>query len=178
MTKHLFLLILLISNPSSNTTTKQLVCKQGQVSFFSYTRVENIKATNNTVYSIIDLEKKEIAISILMKAFEFEKPLMEAHFNESYIQSDIYPKATFTGTIENFDPTYNGIQTCIIKGMFTLRNIKKPLEVKTQFSKLENKIVVTGETELNVDDYNIKIPPILKPNIAKTITINFNLSHQ
>ena len=33
----------------------------------------------------------------------FEKALMQEHFNENYVESYKYPKATFSGVIKNFD---------------------------------------------------------------------------
>ena len=67
----------------------QFIARQGQISFFSYTSVENIEAKNNQVLSILDIEKQELAISMLMRAFVFKKDLMYEHFNESYIESDM-----------------------------------------------------------------------------------------
>jgi len=44
-----------------------IIARQGQVSFFSYTAVENIEATNNQVLSIINLEDSKIAVNMLMR---------------------------------------------------------------------------------------------------------------
>lgn len=172
----LFILLLLNSTKEDNLK-KQFITKQGQVTFFSYTTVENIQASNNTVYSIVDVETNEIAVSILIKAFEFKKSLMQSHFNESYIESDLYPKATFTGKIIDYDKNFDGIQTRIIKGDFTMRGISKPVEIKAQISKIDDNITISGETQLKVEDYKINIPPILRPNIADNIKVSFNLIH-
>ena len=96
MNKLLPLFFLLIYFADLDTKQNQLIARQGQITFFSYTSVENIEAKNNQVISILDLDKQEIAISMLMRAFVFKKDLMHEHFNESYIESDIYPKANFT----------------------------------------------------------------------------------
>lgn len=179
MTKISLILVLFLSSISSSSTNKgKYITKQGEITFFSYTTVENIQATNNVVYSIVDLESDNIAISILMKAFEFDKSLMESHFNESYIESDLYPKATFTGRILDYDKKFTGIQTKIIKGDFTLRGITKPIELKAQITNSDETIVISGETELKVNDFQINIPPILAPNIADNIKISFNLIHR
>jgi len=178
MTKISLILVLFLGLLGSTSTRSKYITKQGEITFFSYTTVENIQATNNVVYSIVDLESDKIAISILMKAFEFDKSLMESHFNESYIESDLYPQATFTGDILNYDKKFTGIQTKIIKGEFTLRGYTQPLELKAQITNTDDTITITGETELKVQDYHINIPPILKPNIADNIKISFNLIHR
>lgn len=156
----------------------RFIAHQGQVSFFSYTNVENIEAKNNQVYSMIDFSKNQIAISILMNAFVFKKALMREHFNESYIESDLYPKATFEGEIIDFEPSNKDIQTKIIKGKLTIRNIEKEIEIKTKIEYKDEKYVLSGDFEVVVDDFRINIPPILAPNIAKIISVQFRFEYQ
>ena len=74
----------LLSNPSQ--AQDKFITKQGSISFYSHSMVEDIKADNNQVLSIIDSNTGEIAISVLMKSFIFEKSLMEEHFNENYVE--------------------------------------------------------------------------------------------
>lgn len=172
------ILVLLLGFTSKSDSGSRYITKQGKITFFSYTAVENIQATNTTVYSIIDTTTDKIALSILMKAFEFDKSLMESHFNESYIESDLYPKASFNGDIIDYQKDFKGIQTKIIKGDFTLRGITQPIELKAQITNSDEAIVISGETELKVSDFKINIPPILAPNIADNIKISFNLIHR
>lgn len=155
---------------------KEYIERQGQVSFFSYTSIENIQANNNQVLSLFNKETNEIATRILMKAFAFKKSLMHEHFNESYIESDLYREATFSGKIVNFNPEEN-LQTRIIKGDFTLKNKTVPIEIKTKITKLENTYNFEGSFNVLIDNYGIKIPPLLSPNIAKKIEVSFNFKH-
>ncbi|MCK4749140.1 MAG: hypothetical protein KAT15_18935, partial [Bacteroidales bacterium] len=73
----------------------------GIVSFYSHTVIEDITADNNKVASVIDALSGEVAIIITMTEFQFEKKLMQEHFNENYVESEKYPKAKFNGTINN-----------------------------------------------------------------------------
>ena len=173
-----FFIVSFISTDNNIEASSKFITRQGQISFFSYTNVENIEAKNNQVLSIIDLSKNEIAISMLMNAFVFEKALMRDHFNESYIESDLYPKATFEGEIIGFDPNTHEDQTKLIKGKITIREITKDIEVKVKIDYNEGKYVFNGSFELVVQDFKIKIPPILAPNIAKTISVQFKFEYQ
>ncbi|WP_411029577.1 YceI family protein [Spongiimicrobium sp. 3-5] len=156
----------------------QFITRQGQASFFSYTSVENIQASNNQILSIIDISKKEIAISMLMRAFVFQKSLMEEHFNESYIESDIFPKATFEGSIQDFDPSNTDIQTKIVKGTLTIHGVNKETEIKTKIENTAEGYIFSGDFEVEIKDYDIKVPPILVRNIAKTISVTFRFEYQ
>ncbi len=157
--------------------TDQYITRQGQTSFFSYTSVENIKASNNQALSILDIAKKEIAIVILMRAFVFEKALMEEHFNESYIESDIYPKATFEGSIPDFDGSLNDVQTKMIKGVLTVHGVDKNIEIKTKIEKTKEAYAFSGDFEVDIADFDINVPPIVEKNIAKTISITFRFEY-
>ncbi len=177
MNKLIVLIFFLISFSEHESTSDQFITRQGQVSFFSYTSVENIEAKNNQVLSIIDLSKNEIAVSMLMNAFVFKKSLMHEHFNESYIESDLYPKATFEGQIIDFDPLAEK-QTKIIKGNLTIHGMAKEVEIKTNIENNNGSYLFTGDFEATVKDFDIKIPPILAPNIAKIISITFRFEYQ
>ncbi|WP_421876816.1 hypothetical protein [Marinoscillum sp.] len=72
-----------------------LIDRKGKASFYSEAPLEDIEAWNEEVLGAIDLEKGTIAVSMFIKGFHFDNSLMEEHFNENYLESEKYPKATF-----------------------------------------------------------------------------------
>lgn len=178
MNKFLILFVLFPFLLSKDSKKNQFIARQGQVSFFSYTSVENIEARNNQVLSLLDTETKEIAVSMLMRAFVFKKDLMYEHFNESYIESDVYPKSSFEGKIIDFDSTIEGSQTRIIRGTLTIHGISKEIDIKTNIEKDQETYTLTGDFNVLVKDFQIKIPPILSSNIAKNISIKFRFQYK
>lgn len=156
----------------------EIFTKLGQVSFFSYTSVENIEAVNNYAASSIDLNSGNIDVLMLMNTFEFKKALMKEHFNESYVESDIYPRSSFSGKIVDFDASLSERQTRIIKGKLSLHGVTKEIEFKADIDNLNGNYTVTGEFEAGVSDYQIKIPPLLAGNIAKTIKVTFKFEYE
>lgn len=158
--------------------SQQVITRQGSLSFFSYTTVENIEATNNQVYSVLDLSTNEIAISMLMRAFVFKKSLMQEHFNESYIESDIFPKATFSGKIVDLDNSLSEAQTKMAQGSLTIHGVTKEISIPVTIVKQNDIIIFKGDLDVLVSDFNIKIPPILAPNISKIISINFTFEYE
>ncbi len=173
----LIFIILFFTLSMRPVENERIITRQGQVSFFSYTSVENIKAENNQVLSIVDLQKGTIAVSMLMNSFIFEKALMKEHFNESYIESDVYPKATFEGNIVDFDPSDKNDQTRMIRGTFTMHGVSKELEIKTKIERKGKNYILSGTFEALVKHYNIKIPPLLAGNIADSISVNFRFEY-
>ena len=179
MNRSLLIVLLFITlHPGYSQKRDQYITRQGKVSFFSYTTVENIEASNNQVLSILDIANKEIAVSMLMRAFVFKKTLMREHFNESYVESDRYPKATFEGVFPDFDPLQTASQTRIIKGKLSLHGVSKDVEIKTSIDKTNNGFILTGEFKAAVKDYEIKIPPVLAGNIAEVISVTFRFEYE
>ncbi|WP_210423752.1 YceI family protein [Croceivirga thetidis] len=157
--------------------SEQIIARQGSVSFFSYTSVEDIEATNNQVLSIIDVPKGEIVVNMLMRAFVFKKALMEEHFNESYVESDLYPELNFIGKIQGMKNPELENGTYLVSGEMEFHGVKKEIELKTKVNKTADSTVFQGEFEVPVSDFNIKIPALLSPNIAKNIQVEFRFEY-
>ena len=75
----------------------RLMTKSATISFYSKAPMENIEATNKLGVSVIDKTTGQLEFSVLLKGFSFEKALMQEHFNENYVDSDLFPKAGFKG---------------------------------------------------------------------------------
>jgi len=78
-----------------STNAQNFITKNGKISFFSKTDVENIDAVNNQAVSLINSQTGSVAFSVLVNGFLFKKALMQEHFNENYMESTKYPKASF-----------------------------------------------------------------------------------
>jgi polyisoprenoid-binding protein YceI len=143
---------------------------------------EEIKAENNSVTAIINTETSEIAVLALMKAFRFEIALMEEHFNENYVESDTYPKATFSGKLINFkfSELTENTQEIELTGNLTIHNKTKEITTIALISALKNNIHLTTTFKVKPEDFDIKIPGIVKEKIAKEINIHadFNLTQK
>ena len=152
--------------------------KEGFVSFFSHSIVEDIKADNNQVLSIVDTKTGKIAIQLLMRSFMFEKALMREHFNENYLESYKFPKATFSGEIRNYAELDENNTVSEIVGILTVHGKEKEISSKVTVVINENEITLTGDFKVEVADFDIKIPAIVANNIAKTIKVSFELHHE
>jgi hypothetical protein len=157
---------------------ERYLTKDGKVTFFSKAPIEDITAGNDQVLSIIDTNKGAMAISILMKSFLFEKALMQEHFNENYVESDKFPKATFKGTILNFSNISSAPSKFQVRGILTIHGESKEITIEGLFSKTGSGITATGDFTINLDDFKVKIPAIVAKNIAKNIKISFDFNHQ
>ncbi|MCM4167803.1 Protein YceI [Arenibacter antarcticus] len=160
------------------TAQGKYLTKEGYVSFFSHSIVEDIKADNNQVLSIVDTDTGEIAIQLLMRSFMFKKALMQEHFNENYVESYKYPKATFSGKINNIADVNDLNMEAEIVGKLSLHGRDKEISTKVNIRMVKDELILSGEFTVEVADFDIKIPAIVENNIAKTIKVSFELHHK
>ena len=144
--------------------------KSGTITFeSSVPSFEEVKATNNKVTAILK-DDGTIASLALTKAFRFKIALMEEHFNENYLESDVYPKSTFIGkVIQN----KNGDVT--VKGKLTMHGITKEIIANGSLSQDNEIVTIFSEFSVKLEDYEIDIPKIVMYKIAEEIEIKVNI---
>lgn len=155
--------------------------RAGRASFYSKAPLEDIEAHTDQALCVLDASSGEVAASLLMKSFQFAKALMQEHFNEKYVESDKYPKATFTGRITNLadiDLAQNGTYTAQVEGEVTIHGVTKPLTTDVELNVQDNTIRATSSFSLRVKDFKITIPTLVVRNIAEVIEVRvaFDLS--
>ncbi len=171
------LLFLLVFSVSSSSFSQIYLTRNGTVSFFSSTEKETIHAVNNQAYAVIDIDKKNLAFALLMKGFLFEKELMQEHFNENYVESDKYPKASFSGTYSgDVNTAKNGVYKITVKGNLTIHNITRSVEEPATIEVKNNALAGTAQFTIKPEDYGISIPSLVREKIAKEMTIDVHIN--
>ena len=146
----------------------------GEISFYSHTAIEDITAINNEVASVIDAASGEVAIIVKMTAFQFEKKLMQEHFNENYVESEKFPKATFNGSIKNngeVDYSRSGNYIVQVAGELTIHGVTNSVGAEGTIEVKAKGITARTKFLLNPEDYDIKIPRVVRKNIAESMEI-------
>jgi len=120
----------------------------------------------------------KITFDALMKAFQFEKALMEEHFNDNYVESDKFPKASFKGRITNAQAinwSKDGKYSANVEGDLTIHGITKRISSKGNFV-IENGVVsAKSSISINLKDYGIEIPALVKENISEKVSIDIDV---
>ena len=183
MNKIICILIATVSliGASQQAFAQKIMTRTGHIWFESHTPVEDIEAHNNQTMSVLNTETGEIAFAVLIKGFQFEKALMQEHFNEKYMESDTYPKSTFAGSVVNLADIpldQDGEYAAQAKGTLTIHGVSKEVETSGMIEVKEGKVMLKASFPVEVADYEIKIPSVVRDNIAKTINISVDLSYE
>jgi hypothetical protein len=155
--------------------SQKYMTKNGYIGFYSHTPIEDIKADNNQVASVLDIASGELVFQVLIKSFHFEKALMEEHFNENYMESEKYPKATFKGKITNLSEvnfSRNGLYDAAVEGDLTIHNVTNKIRAKGTFEIVTGGISATSKFNIASEDYKISIPGVVRDKINKSLEVS------
>jgi len=161
-------------------SAQRFMTKNGFAKFYSETPMETIEAKNQQVNSAYDYTNGTIVFKVLMKSFEFEKALMQEHFNENYMESDTYPIATFKGKVLNnkdIDLSKNGEIEVQVKGTLKMHGVSQEIETTGKMDIQKGSIHAFAKFGVKPEDYHIEIPGAVVKNIAESmeVTIDVNL---
>lgn len=179
--KKCLLLVLLNVAVGFSLMGQKYFTREGKISFFSDAQIEKIEGNNSKATAVLDATTGNLEFAVLIKAFKFEKALMEEHFNENYMESDKYPKSTFKGQVTNMSDINlkkDGEYKAKVKGKLTIHGVTKDVETMAKFVVKGGKITANSEFEVAVADYNISIPAVVRDNIAKTIKITVDVNFE
>jgi YceI-like domain len=148
--------------------------KNGKISFTNKGPFENIEARNKGATCVLDSKTGNLQFLVLIKGFEFEKSLMQEHFNENYLESTKFPKCNFTGQITN-NSTVNyaadGSYDVTVKGKLTLHGVTNDITAPGKLTVKGGKIQAVSDFSIALPDYKIKTD-----KIAKTVKIHVDCS--
>ena len=134
---------------------------------------EEVKAYNNDVSCIMNTTTGEISSLAFIREFHFKMAMMEEHFNENYLESHKYPKATFKGVIQGFNLAIigNSPKEFLMSGVLSMHGKSKYINAVALIQKSEKGLEIKTNFKVNTNDFSIKIPKIVKYKIAETVTI-------
>lgn len=156
------------------------ITQNGHINFFSSAPIEDITADNNAVGSIIDPATGEVVFTLSMTGFEFEKKLMQQHFNENYVESDKFPKSTFKGLITNNDKvnySQPGTYSVNVKGDLTIHGVTKTIQTPGTIEVTGDGLKASSKFIVKPADFDIKIPGIMRNKIAEEIQVTVDMEY-
>jgi hypothetical protein len=152
--------------------------EKSKLSFFSDGAIEDIKAVNTRVTSIYDKAKGDIAFLVRIKDFHFSKKLMQVHFNEKFMESEKYPKATFFGIVVGYSGEKQGVQSVVAVGKLFIHGVTKEVKIPGTMELQGSNINLKTKFKIRLADYNITIPQVVWQNIAEEVELDLDFLYK
>lgn len=138
---------------------------------------EKIVGFNHAAVCVMDTKTGALQFSIPMSGFEFEKALMQEHFNENYVESKLFPKAEFKGNITNnavVEYTKDGVYSVKVKGNLAMHGVTREVAAEGEILVKGGKLLAKAAFSVTLMDYNIKIPTVVADKVATQAKITVN----
>ena len=178
--KLLFSFLLLILNLSAIQAQDRIVTRNGSISFYSKTSLEDIEAYTQTAVSVLDKKSGQLEMMVLIKSFSFDKALMQEHFNENYLESDKFPKSVFKGRIDDLskvDFNHDGKYNVTITGQLTIHGETQSVKTSATFNIEKERVSAMADFTIRLEDYKIRIPALVADKVSKSIKIAVSLKY-
>lgn len=176
--RYIWLFVMLVAGHIFPVAQELYKAENVETDFFSSAPVEDIHAVSKNGISVLNSGTGEISFSIDVRSFEFRKALMQEHFNEEFMETHKYPKATFKGNIRNYiDLSKSGEHDVMLLGTLEVHGKAKKRQVPARL-KIENgRIDLYSKFEVACEDHDIKIPKILWKNIAEVVQVEVKANY-
>jgi polyisoprenoid-binding protein YceI len=177
MKKIILLLIGVMALQTANA--QKYITRSGYIKFFSTTPVEDIEAASNQASSVLDTEAKQIVFQVLMNSFQFEKALMQEHFNENYVESEKYPKGTFSGSFTtDADISQDGEHSIQVKGKLNVHGVDRSIDETMTLTKKGDEYFLQGVFNVSPAMFKIDIPSAVRDKIGSEIEVTVKAKYQ
>lgn len=179
--KKIVTIIALVTISLTAVAQKQTTTKT-HFKFFSTTPAENIEANNYASVGTLDTSNGDIVFSVPMQSFEFEKALMQEHFNsKKFLDTKTNPKAKLVGKIANLDQVNfakDGSYVAEVEGDLTINGVTNAVKEKATITVKQGNIELKSKFNITLEDYKVAFKKG-KPstNIAKTVEITVEATY-
>jgi len=168
--------MLLLFPPGVYAQSKVFIARGGSVYFLSDAPLEMISATSNELTGALDLEERTFSFSIPVGSFEgFNSALQKTHFNEDYLETHVYPDATFKGKIiEEVNLREPGRHRIRAKGILSIHGVEYDRIIRCDVRVSRDRIKVDAKFTVFLDEHDIRIPSIVNQKIAEEIQVEIS----
>lgn len=176
--RHRAVVTLLLCGCSAHGWAQKYTTESGIISFFSDAPVEDISATNNAVGSLFDAASGDLVFVVPIKDFQFDKRLMREHFNEKYMETHKFPKASFKGKMTGYEVAKSGVQEVTVAGALTIHGVTRDIRVKGSVQFATGKLIASSKFMVKLADYNISVPQLVWQNIAEDVEVKVEFTYK
>jgi polyisoprenoid-binding protein YceI len=171
--KLIFILACLFPNQGKSQTFQSI---QSEISFYGID-YEDIAAQNFKGESTLNQNTGDLEFTIPIQQFDFEKSLMQEHFNEKYIESDRFPTAQYNGKIIDFN-LKKGKFPVKTQGQITIHGVSKTMIVPGYAEYNGKTITLTSTFKLGIEDFDIKLPKLFFVALTEEVEVDLKFIYQ
>jgi polyisoprenoid-binding protein YceI len=176
-------MIMMLAMNVFSQASSRLVSSKSHIKFFSTTPAEDIEANNYSATSTINTGNGSVVFVVPMQGFEFEKSLMQRHFNQkNFLDTKSYPEARLVAKITNvneIDFSKDGKYDAMIEGDMTIKGVTNKIKERGTVTVKGGVVEAKSVFNVTLADYGIEfVKGKPSSNIAKTVEVTVLAEYQ
>ena len=124
---------------------------------------------------MLDEATGNLEMAVLIKGFSFERALMQEHFNENYLESSKFPKASFKGKLDKVSDvnfTKDGTYIASASGDLTIHGVTQKVSTPVTITVKGGAVSAAAKFALTLKDYGIEIPSLVADKVGKQANLS------
>lgn len=181
MIKYVLAFLIFIASSHQLNAQDIWMTRSGTIGFEAGTGIEDVEGINTEVASLFNIKTGDIAFNVPVKSFHFKRTLMEEHFNENYMETTKFPKASFQGKITDLSKVNfirDGTYSVTVEGDLTIHGVTKKVSAPGSIKISGGKITAVSAFSIIMADYNISIPGVVADKMSKDARIKVTCNYE
>ena len=151
-----------------SVSAQQYMTRQGSLAFDAGSPLEDIYAVSKSATAVYDAADNKLGVQVLMTSFEFKRALMQEHFNENYVESEVYPKAVFKGEYKDGRAI----------GTLNIHGVSNEVDVPATLTEDGNTVLLKASFAVTIEDFGVAIPRAVANKIDPQAKITLDCTLQ
>jgi hypothetical protein len=173
MKLHSMLVLILLLCFKVSFAQQHIFNGRGQISFSAGAPLELIRGTSSEMVGSIDLVSGKLLFEVPIASFQFINSLMLERFNDKYMESGRYAKASFKGILLNFSQaTAQEVQA---EGLLTVHGVTKKRTIKGTLTNNGDHFILQSAFFVSTKDHRIESPKLTNAYMADNISVDMRM---
>jgi hypothetical protein len=148
----------------------------GTIVFEAGAPLSLIKGTSQAAKGVVDLESGRLKFDVPITSFEFLNSLMQERFNDKYMQSHRFQKATFVGEIIEKGPVSGkGEAKVTAAGILTIHGVAKKRTITGTLRQQGDTWQLITDFPVKLADHHIQAPKLSTGYGASTMNVSLHM---
>lgn len=152
------------------------VADDGYVEFVSKAPLLEFKGKSDHLTGMIDFDENLVDFYIDLATLDTGINLRNRHMRDSYLETDTYPFAEFTGSlVDMYNFEEGGKQDVTVSGVFTIHGVEQEREINGTLDLTDDGLKLEASWTVLLEDHNIRRPRVVFYELAEEQIVNISI---
>jgi len=171
------LLLTFLTFSSGEAYAQTYVADDGYVEFISSAPLLEFKGKSNHLTGMIDLDENLVDFYVDLTTLDTGINLRNSHMRDSYLETDDYPFAEFTGgLVTPYDLQKDAKQEVVAAGKFKIHGVEREIEITGMLEKTADGLHLKASWILLLEDYDIRRPQVVFYELAQEQEVSISIT--